>query len=252
MTEPVKLCERCGAFGEMPHAWVEGDCILPHYAHHKATIGHCCEYCVDRHKDWLMEITELFATLDEVVPAGSIPDDTAEHTRPKKQPASPAPLRLDAWAMLYDRRRLHAHGARRDDGTLAHDYLHGTLPDVPAVLHGWASYAIETGAEQTAERITNVTGAVIQLRSAAEHVAGQPWIDEYDAELRWVRRSLRNAHGISDPQHLGACITVTGGRECGGNVWPARGGGKPKCDRCARKYGTLDLVRLKAMNRETA
>jgi len=205
---------------------------------------------VERHKTWLAEIVELWATLAEVIPAGSVPDDTAEHKRPRKQPASPAPLRLEAWAMLADRDRLHAHGARSDDGTLGADYLHGTLPDVPAVLQGWASYAIESGAEPTASRVTTVSGAVVQLRSAAEHVACQPWIDEYDAELRWVRQSLRRAHGIGDPQRLGRCITVTDGRDCGGSVWPARDGGKPKCDRCARRYETLDLVRLKATSRQ--
>ena len=251
--EPSNLCERCGAFGDMPHGWIEGDCILPHRGHSPAMIGHVCAGCVERHRLWLAEITELYASLRYVVEQGSVPDDTAEHKRPKKQPASPALLRLEAWAMLYDRDRLHAHGPRRDDGSLELDYLHGTLPDVPAVLQGWASYAIESGAAPTASAVTTVSGAVIQLDSAAEHVARQPWIDEYDAELRWVRQSLRRAHGITDPQSLGACITVTDGRECSGHVWPSRDSdNRPKCDRCSRRYGTLDLVRLKRTNRESA
>lgn len=247
-----KLCERCGAFGDLQHEWREGDCILPHKGHAKASIGHICERCVERHKTWLTEITELYSYLGSMVDPAAIPDDTAEHKHVKKKPASPAPFRLDAWAMTIDRGRLFARGGRKDDGTLTVDYLHGTLPDVPEVLQGWAGYAIETGAALTSTHITTVAGAVIQLQSAAEHIAGQPWIDEYDAELRWVRNALRRAHGITDPQHLGECITVTDGRDCGGIVWPARDGGKPKCDRCRRQYGTLDLVRLKAMNREEA
>lgn len=245
----MSVCEKCGAFGSMPHAWVEGDCILPHMEHHRATVGHCCRGCVDRHKAWLTEIVELFATLDEVIDPTAIPDDTAEHKRPKKQPASPAPLRLGAWAMLYDRERLLPF-TLDEHGNGLPAYLSGSLPDVPEILAGWASWAVETGAPPVGGDVSSVTTASIQLRIAAEHVAGQPWIDDYDAELAWVRTSLRTAHDIRDPQSLGRCITVTDGKECHGQVWPSPDRDpRPKCDRCRRRYRTLDLVRLKAMER---
>lgn len=244
------VCGKCGAFGDMPHVWVEGDCVLPHLDHHRATVGHCCAGCVDRQKGWLTEIVELYATLEHVIDPASIPDDTAEHKRPKKQPVSPAPLRLAAWAMLNDRDRLMAF-TLDEQGHGVPAYLGSTLPDVPAVLEGWASWAVESGADATSDDLGSVTSATIQLSAAAEHVARQPWIDEYDAELGWMRRTLRATHGITDPQALGRCITVTDGKECHGHVWPSTDTDpRPKCDRCRRRYRTLDLVRLKAMGRQ--
>ena len=229
-----EICQKCGAFGSMPHVWVEGQCVLPHRNHAPAKVGFCCVWCVDRHKQWLTEIVELYATLDQVLEPGSIPDDTAEHGHVKKRPASPAPIRLDAWSMLHDTARLFRTGSPSD------------LPDVPAV--------VATHAEALFDQLgwgdppTTLSGAAAALRANADTVAGSPWIDEYDADLAWVRKALRDAHGIHNPQPLGRCLTV----DCGGRVWPDRDDGRPKCDRCARRYGTHDIVRLHVQERTTA
>lgn len=239
MTEPAtadgQVCSKCGAFGSMPHSWVESDCVLPHKNHSPAKIGHCCTWCVDRHKEWLREILDLYATLDQVLEPGSIPDDTAEHGHQKKKPASPAPVRLEAWAMLYDADRLYRTGSPAD------------LPDIPAVLtvHAQALWD-DLGYGQAP---TTVSGAASTLTANADTVAGRPWIDEYDADLRWLRKALRTAHGISDPKPLFPCISV----DCTGMVWRQGEGEQPKCRRCGRLYGKLDIVRARAMvERETA
>ncbi len=218
---------------------------MPHRKHSRATIGHCRRWCTERHVSWLTEIVDLYATLPDVIEQGSIPDDTAEHKRPRKQPASPALMRLAAWAMIHDTARLFAHGDRLEDGTYEEEYLRG-LPDVPEVLAGWAQNTVDSQGVLTDMMLTTVSGAVALLKINAEHNATQPWIDVYDAELYWIRLSLRNAHAISDPTPLGHCLTVIDGRDCTGLVQPVQGQ-QPKCDRCGRKYGTLDLVRLGKM-----
>lgn len=245
MSSEKDYCDRCGATGTpLKHAWTEGDCLLGHSnGHPRATVGHICRGCVERLQSWLTEITELFAGLPDVIELGSVPDDTAAHGHVKKRPASPALVRLDAWAMLRDRDRLYRTGEPSD------------LPDVPAVLADLAyRVADDLGIVPPGDLGGNLAGAATFLATRIEQAARSAWIDELDADVKWVRRALRRAHGIVDVQALGKCLTVTDGRDCGGRVWPSRDGGdpRPRCDRCTRRYGTLDLVRLKRMNSESA
>lgn len=258
----AKVCERCGAFGDTPHGWVEGDCILPHRMTNdrhppKAKHGHVCGYCIDRQHEWLTEITELYATLVQVLSPGSIPDNTAAHKRPKKAPASPSPIRLEAWALLHNEQLndrvtiLNAAGyaTRDENGNFVTEpaYRGNNLPDVAEVLAGWAQAAYDAQ-DWTADAPSTVTGAVAALTALDPDIIGQQeWIDEYDAELKWIRRALRNAHGLTDPQPLGKCLTV----DCKGRVWAEKDGGEPRCSRCGRRYGTNDLVRLKLNERRT-
>jgi hypothetical protein len=249
VNDDANLCDRCGAFGDMPHAWVEGDCILPHDNHSTrlASGAHVCVHCIDRHIEWLTEIVELYAGLCEVVLAGSIPDDTAAHSH-KKAAGSPSPLRLAAWALIEG---VNDHTIDVDYSTgvrvetVRDAYLGPNLPDVPAVLTGWAQAALDEQYENATAPST-VAGAAAVLQTHATVMARLPDIDTYDAELRWVRRSLRAAHAISDPQPLGRCLTTT----CRGLVW-RQAEGSPECDRCRRRYAKLDLVRLKAHEKIT-
>jgi hypothetical protein len=249
MSDETAPCSKCGHTDGV-HPWTEGDCILPHHkTHSRATTGHICGWCVDRHKDWLREIVELYATLGRVVAQGSIDEGTIEYQKPRKKPASPALMRLDAWAMTQDTGRLFAGGEKQRDGTHTIGYMNA-LPDVPAVLATWTEAVIEAvGWTSTAP--STVTGCSALLTTQAEQIGHLPLVDDYDAELGWLRRSLRRAHGITDPQALGKCLTVTDQRECGGRVWP-NGSENPKCDRCGRRYGTLDLVRLKVNEKREA
>jgi hypothetical protein len=231
VSEASAFCATCGAIpvdGRIQHAWVEGMCILPHRSHSRATIGHVCDWCVDRHRKTLDEITTLYATLHEVIPLGAVPDDTATEKRHLKRPASPAQMNLDAWAMLHDRDRLFRTGEFSD------------LPDVPAVLSEKAQELYDAlGWLATAP--TTVSGACAALRAHADAVAVQPWIDEYDADLRWLLAKLRLAHRLDPPRPLARCMSIG----CGGRVWRDKDGKEPACDRCRRRYGQRDQAKLR-------
>lgn len=249
--EKPRPCRRCGETGR--HDLVDGDCVLRHKKPHvRAQHGLLCEGCIDRHRDWLKEIPDLYATLGEVVLAGSIMEEIAEHMHTKKAPASPSPLRLDAWAMLYGRLNQQIR-IRTEDGS--YEWIDSTLgsnlPDVPAVLAKWTQRAYEalcwTGAAPS-----TCSGAAALLSAQAEAVATLGNVTVYDAELRWVRRAVRSAHGLSDPKPLGTCMGDKHGGECVGNVMPDRYGGQPRCARCGRRYSDLDLVRLQITEEKTA
>lgn len=238
------LCERCGRFGDLPHGWVEGDCVLPHKGHSQKLVAgtHVCQPCLERWAEWLTEITELYATLGTVLAVGSIPDDTARHDH-QKITGSPALMRLGAWALLHPE-GLNSH-VLGEDGELHHTGLSG-LPDVADVLHNHAQ-AVFDAQGWTMDAPDTVTGASAVIRSNLAVLAGTPDVDTFDAELRWVRRALRTAHSISDPLPVFRCITV----DCTGQVWRMTAG-SPQCDRCRRRYGTLDFVRAKRMQDQEA
>lgn len=245
-SEKPTVCEKCGAFGDMEHGWIEGDCILPHRNHSRRLVDgtHICVHCQDRWLEWLPDIVHMEAELDEVLLAGSIPDDTAPHQHVKKIPASPSPLRLAAWALAHPG-MLKFYTTDENGQNLEHIGMQG-LPDIRHILANWseAIYS-ELGWGDGAPRYVSASAALIQAQIGV--VAALPDVDTFDAELRWVRNALRNAHGISDPTPIDRCLNV----DCGGNVWPVSAK-KPKCDRCGREYGTLDLVRLKAQRRKVA
>jgi hypothetical protein len=203
-------------------------------------VGHICAGCVERLRSWLTEITELWATLAEVIPTGSVPDETAEHMEPGKQPASPAPLRLDAWSMLNDRARLVR--LRGDDSD---------LPDVPAVLEVLAQRLVDDVLVWTSRAPDTVAGATALLASHLESLAASPWIDELDAELGWLRRSLRRAHGLSRAgrQPVGHCPSLDGnGAACDGPLWPGRDGRMSvDCGKCGRHFDERFLSHLGGM-----
>lgn len=239
------VCERCGAFGDIPHGKADGDCVLRHRGHTRAVSGALiCGSCEDRIDGWLAEIPDLYATLSGVLLASSIPDDTAAHSH-QKRPASPSPIQLHAWALLGGGGGLKDHVvevAYTTAGKVVTErsaYMGGNLPDIPAVLAGWAQVAYDAQG-WTATAPDHVSGAVAALQEARTVMAAHPDVDDYAAELRWVFRALQQAHGLSDPEPLFTCLEVG----CGGHVWPSQVG-SPRCDRCNRPYGTLDYVRAK-------
>lgn len=246
--ETTHLCTRCGSHDR--HTWVEGDCVLPHRGHSTKLIegGHVCRGCVDRHRDWLEEIVLLYGTLAEVVLAGSVPDDDAgEYQKPRKAPASPSPLRLAAWALLHG--KLNDHTVDEDGGEHA-AYLGASLPNIPAVLAGWAQ-AVFDAQGWTATAPDTVTGAVAALIADRDVMARTPDVDTYDAELRWVYRALRSAHGLSSKGKtpVGRCPSQDGwGKECGGPLWQDKGGAMAvDCGKCGRHFDERFLSHLGGM-----
>jgi hypothetical protein len=235
----TEACRDCGR-NDGTHEWVEGTCVLPHRNHSRKLVdgAHVCTHCVERHETWLTEIVELYATLADVVLTGSVETAPEEYQKPRKRPASPSPLRLGAWAMLHGQLNDHVDNG---DGTVTSAYLGANLPDVPAVLAGWAQALYDTEGWGTAPRY--VSGAAAVLKGNSARMAGNPDVDTYDTELKWVRRALRSVHGVTDPKPLFKCITV----DCTGQVW-AQETGQPKCGKCQRRYGRLDYVRAARMH----
>lgn len=239
-TDEPKVCEHCGStVGK--HSWTEGDCLLPHRGHARRLIPNTfvCVWCVTRHHEWLREILDLYATLNEVIEPGSVPEDVAgDHKRPKKPADQPAPVRLAAWAMLFDADRLRATGQPTD------------LPNIPAVLTSWAQNAMDDRGLAGASLNGSAMTAVRILTEHAEFIASRPWIDTYDAELSWLRRALRAAHGIhEDREPVGRCRSLTGdGVECGGPLWPDRSGAMAvECGTCHRRFDEKFLRLLGGM-----
>lgn len=241
-SEKPVVCERCGAFGAMDHGWIEGDCILPHRNHSTRLLDgtNICVHCTDRWEEWLEQLVELYTTLGQVVLAGSIPDTTANHGHTKKAPASPSPLRLDAWALIHTEQLQWA--IRMDDGTMQHPGMTG-LPDIPDVMANWASAVYEAlGWGDGAP--SHLSGSVAVLRANTSILAGLADVDTFDAEMRWVHRSLQRAHGLSNPKPIGQCLTVG----CTGTVWPTAT--EPGCNKCGRHYCTPQEVARLGVNED--
>lgn len=253
MSAETEACDRCGAVAGEPHQWTEGDCVLPHRRHSLNLLvgSFVCLPCVNRHREWLVEIVEMYATLTDVLLAGSLPDESSgEYEKPRKAPASPSPIRLQAWALLHTR-FLNDHTVDEDGSTHA-AYMGANLPNIPDVLTGWAQVAYDERG-WTADAPDTVEGASAALRVAAEVMARSAMVDDYDAELRWVRNALCAAHGrsASAARPVGRCPSLNGdGSDCGGPLWPDQAGRMAvDCGRCGRHYDERFLSHLGGMLR---
>jgi hypothetical protein len=95
-----------------------------------------------------------------------------------------------------------------------------------------------------------VAGCAALLRARADDIACLALVDEYDAELRWVRKALRRAHGLSmTARSVGRCPSITGeGQECGGSLRAdANGEMSVWCARCGRRFNERFLRLLGGM-----
>jgi hypothetical protein len=235
MTTFHDACPRCGR-SDGTHEWVEQDCVLPHHAQHtRARIGHVCRDCVTRHRHWLNETLTLYAGLQEILYTAS--NGGGGGMRHQKLSETPSPLRLEAWALLFDTAHMHATDAPYSE----------ELPDIPAVLCSWAGWAYEAAGYGHDGAPSTLSGAVALLVIQAADVARQPWVDEYDTELGWCRSTLLRTYGKSDRRPVGRCPSLDGdGQECGGQLWQA-GGVSVRCDRCRRFFGERFLRHLGGM-----
>ncbi|HET6917554.1 MAG TPA: hypothetical protein VFH56_15815 [Acidimicrobiales bacterium] len=247
------VCEKCGR-SDGQHDYLETDCQLPHSygkSQHppQRRIGFCCQGCVTRHTEWVAEIVELYATLELVIDPADLPDErNGEYEKPRKRPASPSPIRLAAWALMHN--RVNAKIRNPDNPhELIDAYLGNHLPDVAGVLAAWAQ-AVFDARDWTDTAPDTVAGAGAVLKSHGATLAGLPDVDTYDAELRWVLRALRAAHGISGKRtKVGDCPSLNGhGAECGGPLYPATSGDmEVRCGRCGRRFGEKFLRLLGGM-----
>ena len=236
----MSVCGKCGAFGDLPHTWAEDDCLFSLHDKHRdphtpARVGRVCRGCISRWSEWISEIVDLYAAVPELIEHGSVPDDTAEHKHAKHQKVSPAPWRMSAF-------EAHREGAWNwwlDDGegNYTSPYLTGDAPTW-LTLSNWAQAVSDAQGWVYDRSLATVTSNAALITTNLPTLAALPDVDTFDAELAWVRRFLRTASGITDPEPLFRCLNV----HCGGNVWKMTTG-HPTCDRCARRYTGADYVR---------
>jgi hypothetical protein len=234
-------CPHCGQ--PVGHVWVEGQCLnVPQHDHRRATIGFLCQPCLDRINDRLEAILILYATLPFVTAIGSVPDDIAPH-RHVKGDSAPAPVRLSVVALLDPRN--HATGHYTTD-----------VPDVAGVLNDWAEALAEYRGLAGASLNGTLNTSIRLLRAHSTAAAAAPWVDDYQAEIDWCWRSLRDAHGLTPPQTrpVGHCPSQDGrGAICGGDLWPDKAGTMSvACGRCQRVFGPTYLRHLGGLIGDTA
>jgi hypothetical protein len=237
----VTLCDVCG---QKPCAWQDDDCLnVPAHDHRKPVDGaHLCQPCITRINTRLQQILELYATLPFVTPNGSVPDDIAPH-RHIKGDSAPAPVRLSVVALLDPRN--HATGHYLSD-----------VPDVAGVVNSWAEALCDFRGLAGVSLNGTLFAAVRLLTAHNTAAAAAPWVDDYQAEIDWCWRSLRNVHGLCPPQArpVGRCPSQDGaGRLCGGDLWPDKAGTMSvACGRCQRVFGPTYLRHLGGMIGDTA
>lgn len=226
------VCERCGAFGDMPHAWIEGDCVISHTDHEEPYVGRVCR----RHYHWiddvLRQILELYVLLPDVIQPGSGPADG----RPSGAVFAPAPARLDVLA-ITDRR-----------AKTPIDLEPGEIPDLPGTLSSWAERVrTERGG---LELDGTVTCSVRYLRRERHWIAQQPDVTDLVLELDWLHRGI--AHAVGDtmwPRPIGVCPN------CQTKLYnsPSKSGiDEVTCRKCKTTWRGVDLARLRLIHEQEA
>ena len=122
------------------------------------------------------------------------------------------------------------------------------VPDVAGVLACWAEALADHARLAGASLDGTLLRSVRFLTAFDTAAAAAPWIDDYQAEIDWCWRSLRDAHGLTPPQTrpVGRCPSQDGrGAICGGDLWPDKAGTMSvACGRCQRVFGPTYLRHL--------
>lgn len=180
-------------------------------------------------EEWLPEIEDLYATLDQV----PTPDEDDPYTEVKRHSRTGSPALIDLHVMA-----LRSH-LGHDDGNP------GQPRGVADVLSDWADWVREergeppqTGREVTAARRT--------LTRSLDWIAGWTYVDDFHADIRRIRSSLRTAHRLADPKPIGQCPEETRpGILCSATLWPPpRGTYDISCPSCRRTWSKTDLLNL--------
>lgn len=186
------------------------------------------------HRDGLVamldEIAVMWQLLDDVIQPTAGPNARGSGVDPA------APCRLDVLA-LRDPRSVMIRDLRgrplRDD-----------LPGVPLAVGGWARIVADE------LRLTvdwpDVDAACTCLRTHADWVAAQDWVDAMAGEAREVSAALHHALGDVAPPSVGVCpVQLDDGDECGGALRQDRWGAMAvECRACGTRWDEPDLRRL--------
>jgi hypothetical protein len=200
--------------------------------------GLLCDRCAVQLRRWLVEIPELYATLDPYErPAG---EEYERHGRHKIS-GSPSLVRLDVVALMDQRTVPLAKitpgvDPEPPDG----------LMDVAGVYCSWAGMFVEE--QGLSSKVSTLTEASGVLTAWLPTLCDQPWIDECWAEMRDIVRQLHRAHGDPRPKPIGRCINVyqRGGKTiaCDAMLYAPDSGAKIRCGSCGRRYDGYGLIAL--------
>lgn len=184
-----------------------------------------CRRCVERLDETLEAVVELYALLPSVLLPGSVLDDMPHG----KRVDAPAPVRLDVLDALDER-----PGYSKATGALSG--LHGIV----GVLGEWGRLVREErNFAAPTEPITVVT-EIGFLRKQLPWITEQPWLDEFEREVKDLHRSLRQVTGDSGPKPIGACpaeFTDDGQvKTCGATLYAPLNGDVVRCRRCRSQW----------------
>jgi hypothetical protein len=192
--------------------------------------AYACGQCTERLSTTLIDIqreTELLGAAPSMQQASGTRGGTLASHR--------APARLDVLVL-------------RDPRTAADE--HGTL-GVLGVLTGWARIIREDRDLSWPSRVSVAS----ERRLISDHldwIARQPWLDEFEDEIRRLHRQLQQANGTAPEPPLGRCYLTYGGvmdpnvttreQTCNGPIWADDG--HARCGRCSATWDGHELHRL--------
>jgi hypothetical protein len=149
-----------------------------------------------------------------------------------KQAHPPAPINLAA-AALTDRRNSAAIEP-------------GDIPDVPGSLAGWVDNVAEER-HLTGTRPATVYGATRYLELHLAWIAAQPWVDEFDADMRVIRQALSAATKQPKVMPVGRCPVLTDDGECGTPLYNNPHSDAIRCRTCRNEWSGHELIRLRLL-----
>lgn len=92
--------------------------------------------------------------------------------------------------------------------------------------------------------MTTISGERDFLTRHLDHIARQPWCDEFYSELRQLLGQLKAANGTQDEKPVGRCFLPNDTGICDGPIWVDDAAGHAHCGRCQQTWDGTDLHRL--------
>jgi hypothetical protein len=154
--------------------------------------GMLCARHVRTLRNWLAEIVEAYALLDDVIEPGSIQREPGQRRQRNLEP--PTPVRLEVVALRDVRNPMAVRG--------------GDVPSVLGELSGYSQVVREERHLAIPTTPATVTGESALLTAHLDWICTQPWVDELHAALKAVRSALLDAIGEPKVKPIGRCPVI--------------------------------------------
>jgi hypothetical protein len=241
-------------------------CVIPRHDGRRpwATDGLLCPEHSAEIRDLIADVSDLYAELPWTGLPLAAPGPRYTDTPVTKHPDPPVPVNLAA-LVLRDpaTRSTTVPEVNRERNGPRLESNGPDAPDVAATLADWCHrVATERG---TSVPTNGVEAMLTALRTHLSWIAAQPWVVEFDRQLRNCRRWLAMAVGAPDTMpppyancpYCGRLVwtdldrDVIKRRRYGQDVTEAKGRtDRVSCDCGARWTGVHDLARLLKINRD--